>query len=158
MGKISDRVWALPGQCRDRKLLWPAQERVALSIRVWIHGALQTRTHRNISTITITPVSRWNLKGLTPALHRQQALLTAWTTWVGDICLTFWGHFSSPGCFFRLDAIVMLYLTFFLSLDFFTLSKVQPDRHTSATAPAANGTLSPVAGLLLFPVPACWSS
>lgn len=33
-------------------------------------------------------------KGLPPALHRQQALLAAWTIWVRNICLTFWGHFT----------------------------------------------------------------
>ena len=38
--------------------------------------------------------SKAKLKGLPPALHRQQALLVAWTIWVRNICLTFWGHFS----------------------------------------------------------------
>ena len=34
------------------------------------------------------------LKGLPPALHRQQALSAALTICVRNICLTFWGHFS----------------------------------------------------------------
>ena len=34
------------------------------------------------------------LKGLPPALHRQQALLAAWTIWVRNICLTFGDHFT----------------------------------------------------------------
>lgn len=35
------------------------------------------------------------LKGLPPAIHRQQALSAAWTISVRYICLTFCGHFSS---------------------------------------------------------------
>ena len=33
------------------------------------------------------------LKGLPPAIHRQQALSAAWTIFALNFCLTFWGHF-----------------------------------------------------------------
>ena len=35
------------------------------------------------------------LKGLPPAIHRQQALSAAWTIFTSEYCLTFWGHFKS---------------------------------------------------------------
>ena len=34
------------------------------------------------------------LKGLLPAIHRQQALSAAWTIFTSEYCLTFWGHFT----------------------------------------------------------------
>ena len=34
------------------------------------------------------------LKGLPPAIHRQQALSAAWTIFDRKYCLTFWGHFN----------------------------------------------------------------
>ena len=38
------------------------------------------------------------LKGLPPAIHRQQALSAAWTIFTSEYCLTFWGHFKEIGC------------------------------------------------------------
>ena len=35
------------------------------------------------------------LKGLPPAIHRQQALSAAGTIFTSEYCLTFWGHFKS---------------------------------------------------------------
>ena len=83
----------LSGQCCDRKLLWPAQERASLSARVWIYGTFKQElvdypdyyNNRRIKAM---------LKGLPPALHRQQALSVAWIISLSDICLTFWGQFS----------------------------------------------------------------
>ena len=35
------------------------------------------------------------LKGLPPAIHRQQALSASWTIFTSKYCLTFWGHFKN---------------------------------------------------------------
>ena len=44
------------------------------------------------------------LKGLPPAMHRQQALSAAWTIFTSKYCLTLGGHFTPAGCFFSLYA------------------------------------------------------
>ena len=50
------------------------------------------------------------LKGLPPAMHRQQALSAAWTIFTSKYCLTFWGHFSGgPGLFTAKRCELMLY-------------------------------------------------
>ena len=38
--------------------------------------------------------SKAKLKGLPPAIHRQQTLSAAWTIFALNFCLTFWGHFN----------------------------------------------------------------
>ena len=40
------------------------------------------------------------LKGLPPAIHRQQALSAARTIFTSEYCLTFWGHFMFSAVFF----------------------------------------------------------
>ena len=50
---------------------------------------------------------REKLKGLPPALRRQQALSVAWTVFTSKYCLTFWGHFIFPtGTFFLISTFV----------------------------------------------------
>ena len=49
------------------------------------------------------------LKGLPPAIHRQQALSAALTIFSSKYCLTFWGHFMETGGFSHLFFLIRLW-------------------------------------------------
>ena len=66
----------------------------AVSVRIWIHGSLQARTAGLPGLLTTIAESRQSLRGLPPAIHRQQALSAAWIFFAFNYCLTFWGHFT----------------------------------------------------------------
>ena len=90
----------LSGQRSDRKLLWLTQERAA------VFAEFQSMEHFKQELIEYPDYYnnrriKAKLKGLPPAIHRQQALSAAYTIFAEILFPSFWGHFKplSAGSF-----------------------------------------------------------